>query len=50
MTDVAARLQQEKEWLGRENEKQETLLRMRKHLGAVTPLDSSRLIERLSLN
>jgi Lon protease-like protein len=50
MTDVAARLRQEKEWLTRENEKQQTLLRMRKHLGAVTPLDSSRHIGRLSLN
>jgi len=50
MTDVAARLQQEKEWLARENEKQQTLLRMRKRLGAVTPLDSSQLLERLSLN
>jgi Lon protease-like protein len=50
MTDVCMRLQQEKEWLARENEKQRALLRMRKHLGPVMPLDSSQVIERLSLN
>jgi Lon protease-like protein len=50
MTDVAVRLQQEKEWLARETEKQRILLRMRKRLGAVMPLDSSHVIERLSLN
>jgi uncharacterized protein len=50
ITDVCVRLQQEKEWLDRENDKQRALLRMRKHLGAVLPLDSSRVIERISLN
>jgi uncharacterized protein len=50
MTDVCVRLLQEKEWLDRENDKQRALLRVRKHLGAVMPLDSSQVIERLSLN
>jgi len=50
MTDVATRLRQEKEWLARETEKQQTLLRMRKRLGEVTQLDSSQVLERLSLN
>jgi Lon protease-like protein len=50
MTDVEKRLQQERLWLAREREKQQTLLRMRKRLGAVTPLDASQLIGRLSLN
>jgi Lon protease-like protein len=50
MTDVSARLQQEKDWLAREAEKQRTLLRMRKRLGDVTLLDSSQVLERLSLN
>jgi len=50
MTNVEARLQQERAWLARETEKQQTLLRMRKRLGTVTPLDSSQLMGRLSLN
>jgi Lon protease-like protein len=50
MTDVAARLSQEREWLGREIEKQQTLLRLQKRLGAVTPLDSHQLIDRVSMN
>jgi len=50
MTDVATRLRQEKEWLARETEKQQTLLRMRKRLGEVTQLDSGQVLERLSLN
>jgi Lon protease-like protein len=50
MTDVEKRLQQERLWLARETEKQQTLLQMRKRLGTVTPLDSSQLIGRLSLN
>ena len=50
MTDVATRLRQEKEWLARETEKQQTLLRMRKRLGEVTQLESSQVLERLSLN
>jgi Lon protease-like protein len=50
MTNVVLRLEQEKEWLARETEKQQTLLRVRKRLGDVTPLDSSHVIERLSLN
>jgi Lon protease-like protein len=50
MTDVGTRLQQEKDWLARETDKQQALLRMRKRLGNVTPLDSRHVIERLSLN
>jgi Lon protease-like protein len=50
MTDVTARLQQEREWLARENEKQQTLLRLKKKIGPVTPLDSHQLAGWLSLN
>jgi uncharacterized protein len=50
MTDVTARLRQEREWLDRETDKQQTLLRMRKRLGSVAPLDSSRHLARLSPN
>lgn len=50
MTDVTARLRQEREWLAREMAKQQDLLRLRKRLGAVTPLDSSRHLARLSPN
>jgi uncharacterized protein len=50
MTDVAARLQQEREWLARETDKQRMLLRLRKRLGAVTALDSDELLSRLSPN
>jgi Lon protease-like protein len=50
MTDVAARLRQEREWLARESEKQQTLLRVRKRLGTVTPLDSRERLAHLSPN
>jgi Lon protease-like protein len=50
MTDVAARLQQEREWLARENENQRMLLGLKKQLGPVTPLDSHQLAGWLSLN
>jgi uncharacterized protein len=50
MTDVGARLQQEREWLARETDKQQMLLRLRKRLGAVTALDSHELLSRLSPN
>jgi uncharacterized protein len=50
MTDVVARLQQERDWLARETDKQQTLLRMRKRLGSVTPLDSRDLLAHLSPN
>jgi Lon protease-like protein len=50
MTDVAARLQQEREWLAREMEKQKTLPRIKKRLGDATPVDTSQLMGRVSLN
>jgi uncharacterized protein len=50
MTDVVARLQQESEWLVRETEKQQMLLRMRKRLGTITPLDSRERLAHLSPN
>ncbi len=50
MTSVVERLRQEQEWLTREREKQQTLLLVRKQLGAVTPMDGSRLIGQISLN
>jgi Lon protease-like protein len=50
MTDVAARLAQEREWLAREMEKQQTLMRLKKQIGPVTPLDTSQLLGRLSPN
>lgn len=50
MTDVAQRLVQEREWLGREIEKQQTLLRVKKQIGPVTPLDTSQLLGRMSPN
>lgn len=50
MTDVAVRLRQEEAWLAREREKQQSLLRLRKHLGSVTPLDSRSRLSRLSPN
>jgi uncharacterized protein len=50
MTDVAQRLVQEKEWLDREIEKQKTLLRVKKQIGPVTPMDTSQHLGRLSPN
>ncbi len=50
MTDVAARLQQEQEWLARETDKQQMMLRLRRRLGTVTPVDSRELLARLSPN
>jgi len=50
MTDVSARLQQERDWLAIETHKQQMLLRMRKRLGAVTPLDSRQRLADLSPN
>jgi ATP-dependent Lon protease len=50
MTDVAQRLVQEREWLDREIEKQKTLMRVKKQIGPVTPLDTSQLLGRMSPN
>jgi Lon protease-like protein len=50
MTDVAQRLVQEKEWLDREIEKQKTLLRVKKQIGPVTPMDTSQHMGRMSPN
>jgi Lon protease-like protein len=50
MTRASARLQQEHEWLAREVDKQKTLLRMRRRLGSVTPMDSRQIMGRISPN
>jgi Lon protease-like protein len=50
MTDVGVRLLQLREWLAREAEKQRTLMRVKKQIGPVTPLDTSQLLGRMSPN